>query len=110
MAESTKDISNNSPRDRFVEGRNEIISHFSDKILAMIRQPEFVEQLHSILDPLISHVINRVFPYILLCSILFLVMLLVTVSTFIIVVRGSLAAFHSVDMAMKIAAPGIISQ
>ena len=99
MMETKKDI----PRDRFIEGRNEIISHLSDKILAMVRQPEFMEQLHSILDPLISHIINRVFPYILLCSILFLVMLLVTVSTFIIVVRSSLMAFRNVDMAMQIA-------
>lgn len=99
--ETKQDISNNLPRDRFIEGRNEIISHFSDKILAMIRQPEFIEQLHLILDPLISHVISRVFPYILLCSILFLVMLLVSVSTFIIVVRGSLMAFRSVDLVMQ---------
>ena len=103
MTDSKKN--DNVPRDRFSEGRNEIVSHFSDKILTFIRHPDFIEKIQTVLDPLISHVINRVFPYILLCSILFLVMLLVTVSTFIIVVRSSLVAFQNVDMALKIAAP-----
>jgi hypothetical protein len=40
-----------------------------------------------------------------LSSILFLILLLVTVSTFIIVVRGSLLAIQSVDMAMKTGVP-----
>ena len=92
-------------RDRFSEGREQIMSHFSDKIMTFVRHPDFIEKMQSILDPLISHVINRVFPYILLCSILFLVMLLVTVSTFIIVVRSSLSAFQNIDMAIKVAAP-----
>lgn len=105
MTESKKDISNNLPRDRFSEGQNEIMSHISEKIIAFTRHPDFLDRLHSVLDPLINHVINRVFPYVLLCSILFLIMLLVTVSTFIIVVRGSLMAFRSVDMAMTVGFP-----
>jgi hypothetical protein len=105
MTETNKDISGNISRDRFIEGRDEILSHISDKILTITRHPEFINRLHSILDPLINHVIGRVFPYILLCSILFLVMLLVSVSTFIIVVRGSIMALSKVDMALNVGFP-----
>lgn len=93
------------PRDRFGEASNDIMVHLSDKVVALIQKPEFQERMKSILDPLVNHVINRVFPYIILSSILFLILLLVTVSTFIIVVRSSLQAIHSVDMAFKIGVP-----
>jgi len=77
------------PRDRFSEASNDIVSHLSDKLIALTQTSAFKERLQVILDPLINHVINRVFPYILFSSILFLVILLVTIGTFIIVVRGS---------------------
>lgn len=80
------DISGAS-RDRFSEASNEILLHLSDKVVALTRNNEFKERLQTILDPLVNHVINRVFPYILLSSILFLIMLLVTVGTFIILIR-----------------------
>jgi len=92
-------------RDRFIEASADIMLHLSDKIIALTRKPEFRERVQVILDPVINHVINSVFPYIILSSILFLILLLVTVSTFIIVVRGSLLAIQSVDMAMKTGVP-----
>lgn len=74
-------------RDRFAEAGNDVISHLSDKVFALTRTAEFKDRLQNILDPIVNHVINRVFPYIILSSILFLIMLLVTVSTFIILIR-----------------------
>jgi len=76
-------------RDRFIEASTDIMLHLSDKVVALTRNLEFQERMQTILDPLVNHVINRVFPYIILSSILFLIMLLVTVSTFIILIRGS---------------------
>ena len=76
-------------RDRFIEASTDIMLHLSDKVVALTRNSEFQERMQNILDPLVNHVINRVFPYIILSSILFLIMLLVTVSTFIILIRGS---------------------
>jgi len=98
----THDISGSElqSRDRFIEASADIMLHVSDKIVALTRKPVFQERIQMILDPLVNHVINRVFPYIILSSILFLILLLVTVSTFIIVVRGSLIAIRSVDMSM----------
>jgi hypothetical protein len=94
------------PRDRFIEGGNDIVSHLSDKLMALTRTPLFKERLQTILDPLINHVINRVFPYILFSSILFLVILLVTIGTFIIVVRGSASAIKEVnEMVMQTGVP-----
>jgi hypothetical protein len=84
-------------RDRFIEASSDIMLHLSDKVVTLIRKPVFQERIQSILDPIVNHVINRVFPYIILSSILFLILLLVTVSTFIIVVRSSLLAIRNVD-------------
>ena len=93
------------PRDRLSEAGSDIMVHLSDKVVALVQQPAFQERLKTILDPLVNHVINRVFPYIILSSILFLILLLVTVCTFIIVVRSSLNAIHSVDMSFKTGIP-----
>ena len=76
-----------TPRDRFVDASADIMLHLSDKVVALTRNNEFKERLQAILDPLVNHVISRVFPYIILSSILFLIMLLVTVSTFVILIR-----------------------
>lgn len=99
---SNKDISGSEigSRDRFIEASTDIMLHLSDKLVDLTRKPVFQERIQTILDPLVNHVINRVFPYIILSSILFLILLLVTVSTFIIVVRGSLIAIRSVDRSL----------
>jgi hypothetical protein len=81
-------------RDRFGDASNDIMLHLSDKVVNMIRKPAFQERIQSILDPIVNHVINRVFPYIVLSSILFIILILVTVSTFIIVMRSSLLAIQ----------------
>jgi hypothetical protein len=99
------DPKNSLSRDRFIEASSDIMIHLFDKVVAITRQPVFQERLQNMLDPLVQHVINRVFPYIIFSAILFLIMLLVTVSTFIIVVRGSIMAIRSVDMAMKTGVP-----
>jgi hypothetical protein len=93
------------PRDRLAEASGDIMVHLSDKVVALVQQPAFQERLKTILDPLVNHVINRVFPYIILSSILFLILLLVTVCTFIIVVRSSINAIHGVDMSFKTGIP-----
>jgi hypothetical protein len=104
--ESTNnDLKTSLSRDRFIEASSDIMIHLFDKVLAITRQPVFQERLQNMLDPLVQHVISRVFPYIIFSAILFLIMLLVTVSTFIIVVRGSIMAIRSVDMAMKTGVP-----
>jgi hypothetical protein len=98
----TTDISGSDvgSRDRFIEASTDIMLHLSDKVVNLIRKPVFQERIQSILDPIVNHVIGRVFPYILLSSILFLILLLVTVSTFIIVMRSSISAIRSVDRSM----------
>lgn len=86
-------------RDRLIEASSDIMLHLSDKIVSLIRKPVFQERIQSILDPIVNHVINRVFPYIILSAILILILLLVTVSTFIIVMRTSITAIKNVDKA-----------
>jgi len=93
------------PRDKFAEAGTDMMIHITDKVVALTRKPEFIDRLQAVLDPLINHIINRVFPYILLTSILFLILLLVSVTTFVIVVRGWLSAMRSVDRSLTTGLP-----
>jgi hypothetical protein len=93
------------PRDKLAEAGTDMMIHITDKVVALTRKPEFMDRLQAVLDPLINHIINRVFPYILLTSILFLILLLVSVTTFVIVVRGWLSAMRSVDRSLTTGLP-----
>lgn len=90
---------NRSPsRDKFTEASNDILLHITDKVVELTRKQEFLDRLQVIVDPLVNHIINRVFPYILMTSILFVILLLVSVTTFVIVVRGWMTAIRGVEV------------
>jgi hypothetical protein len=78
-----------SSRDRYSEASDDMMSHIGEKILMVLRHPDNQARLQSVMDPVISHIIQRVFPYILLSAILFLILFILTIGTFWIVVRGS---------------------
>ena len=79
----------NEDRDRYAEASSDLASHMGDKILTLLRTPENQARLQSVLDPVVSHIINRVFPYILLSAILFLILFILTIGTFWMVMRTS---------------------
>ncbi len=79
----------NEERDRYAEATSDLASHMGDKILTLLRTPENQARLQSVLDPIVSHIINRVFPYILLSAILFLILFILTIGTFWMVMRTS---------------------
>ena len=74
-------------RDRYSEAINDYSEHIGDKLLSLMRSPENQARLQSVMDPIISHIINRVFPYILLSAILFLILFILTIGTFWMVFR-----------------------
>jgi hypothetical protein len=74
-------------RDRYSEATHDLASHLGDKIMTVMRTPENQARLQSLLDPIVSHIINRVFPYILLSAILFLILFILTIGTFLMVMR-----------------------
>jgi len=74
-------------RDRYTEATHDLASHLGDKIMAALRTPENQARLQTLLDPIVSHIINRVFPYILLSAILFLILFILTIGTFLMVMR-----------------------
>ena len=76
-------------RDRYAEATSDLASHMGDKILSLLRTPENQARLQTVLDPVVSHIINRVFPYILLSAILFLILFILTIGTFWMVMRTS---------------------
>jgi len=81
--------SDSSQRDRYAEASADFASHIGDKVLNAFRSPENQARIQSILDPIVSHIINRIFPYILLSAILFLILFLLTIGTFWMVMRTS---------------------
>ena len=85
-------------RDRYQEATIDVTEHLGEKFLALLRTPENQARLQSLLDPVVNHIINRIFPYILLSAILFLILLLLSVGTFWMVMRspGSDLAFKAV--------------
>jgi hypothetical protein len=78
-------------RDRYQEATFDIAEHLGGKLWttlqATIRTPENQARLQSVLDPVVSHIIGRIFPYILLSAILFLILFLLSVGTFWMVLR-----------------------
>lgn len=76
-------------RDRYTEANMDLASHIGDKIIAVLRTPENQSRMQSLFDPIVSHIINRVFPYILLSAILFLILFVLTIGTFWMVMRTS---------------------
>lgn len=75
-------------RDRYKEASTDIASHIGEKVLSVLRHPENQARLQSIMDPIVSNIIQRVFPYILLSAILFLILFILTIGTFWIVMRS----------------------
>ena len=76
-------------RDRYTEATYDVAAHMGDKIMTLLRTPENQARIQSILDPIVSHIINRIFPYILLSAILFLILFILTIGTFFMVMRTS---------------------
>jgi hypothetical protein len=76
-------------RDRYAEATSDLATHIGDKVMTILRKQENQERLQSILDPIVSHIINRVFPYILLSAILFLILFILTIGTFWMVMKSS---------------------
>ncbi len=79
-------------RDRYSEATADMASHIGEKILMILRHPDNQARVQSVMDPVISHIIQRVFPYILLSAILFLILFIFSIGTFWMVVRGSKTA------------------
>jgi hypothetical protein len=92
-------------RDRYAEANQDLFVHVGDKIMAALKTPENQARVQSVLDPIVSHIISRVFPYILLSAILFLILLMLTVGTFWMVMRTS--PFNTTQLA-ALAAIGAI--
>ena len=76
-------------RDRYKEATHDLASHIGEKILHVLRHPDNQARLQSLMDPIVSNIIQRVFPYILLSAILFLILFILTIGTFWIVMRSN---------------------
>jgi hypothetical protein len=86
-------------RDRYKDAVDDMASHIGEKVMSVLRHPDNQARLQSVLDPVVNHIIQRVFPYILLSAILFLILFVLTVGTFWLVMRstGPLAGISAVS-------------
>jgi hypothetical protein len=79
-------MTESAERDRYQEATLDVAEHLGGKLWATLhatmRTPENQARIQSLLDPVVSHIIGRIFPYILLSAILFLILFLLSVGTF----------------------------
>jgi hypothetical protein len=87
-------------RDRYSEANHDLASHLGDKIMTVLRTPENQARIQTLLDPIVSHIISRVFPYILLSAILFLILFILTIGTFLMVMRTTSSTIKSIDVSL----------
>ena len=76
-------------RDRYMEANMDMAGHLGEKLFHMIRSPKIKDQIQTVLDPIVSSIIQRVFPYILLSAILFLILFILSIATFWRVMNAS---------------------
>lgn len=58
-----------------------------EKVIMFLQKEETLQKLHLfILDPLLNHILERVFPYIVLTCVLFGLLLILAMCTFAVVV------------------------
>jgi fatty-acid desaturase len=70
----------------FSVNRKSIWEGFMEKAIVFINEPTTKERIqHYLLDPLLNHVMERVFPYIILTCVLFTLLLIVAMLTFAMV-------------------------
>ena len=81
--------------DRYSEANMEIAEQIGDKIMTLLRHPTTQAKMQSILDPVVSGIISRVFPYILFSAILFLILFIMTIGTFYMVLKNTNNPFIS---------------
>ena len=67
----------------FSVNRKSIWEGFMEKAIVFINEPTTKERIqHYLLDPLLNHVMDRVFPYIILTCVLFKLLLIFAMITF----------------------------
>lgn len=70
----------------FPSNRKSILEGFMEKAIVFLHEPTTKERIqHYLIDPLLNHVMDRVFPYIVLTCVLFTLLLIVAMLTFAMV-------------------------
>ena len=65
-----------------------ITNELLDKVIAEIKKPENMDKIHiSIIDPLIHYTFNKLYPYILVSSIIFFLIFLLVITTLLLLIR-----------------------
>jgi hypothetical protein len=66
--------------------KNDVLQKFIQKSFVMLNNDETKKQIQIyIIDPILNHVLDRVFPYIILTTVLFIILIvcIITISIFI---------------------------
>jgi hypothetical protein len=69
-----------------MENNNSIIQRFIQKIFLMLNNDETKKHIQVyMIDPLLNHILERIFPYIILTTVLFIILILCIVALFIFI-------------------------
>jgi hypothetical protein len=79
--------------------RKDMIQRVIDKLSAYMQKDENKRWLQVfIIDPVLNHILDRIFPYIVVMSIIFVVLIILVVLTFFIVFTKVPRAFPQVSV------------
>lgn len=67
---------------------SKITTELIDKIIEEIRKPTNMSKIHiGIIDPLIHYSLNRLYPYIIGCSIIFILTFVLAITILLLILR-----------------------
>lgn len=70
---------------------NKITSELLEKIIEEIKKPENMSKIQvSILDPLIHYTFNRLYPYIIVSSVIFLLTFLLAITILLLIIKTNI--------------------
>ncbi len=70
---------------------NKITSELLEKIIEEIKKPENMSKIQvSILDPLIHYTFNRLYPYIIVSSVIFLLTFLLAITIRLLIIKTNI--------------------
>ena len=75
-----------TPKPGYLPKRKSIWDGFVEKAIVFLNDDQTKQKIqHFLIDPILNHVMDRVFPYIILTCVLFVLLLIVAILTFAMV-------------------------
>ena len=69
---------------------NSLTNEILEKILLEIRKKENIEKIHeNVIDPLVNYTFQKIYPYVIITSIIFLLTFLIAIIILLLIIRNN---------------------